>query len=200
MADVEGDADLAIEEAGLGDAPSVFALYRALTGLDARFRQQPKEGELEGEQAFLKEGLSPARARFVLTHETAHVLYKRRGFWPENLEEWCDALAAALACRRRAYRSVIARIGHRVHELAHRFGVTQSVALLRIGETEGRPVMLLRHNDPIVRGAPFVWPSISAMVRMATDVRGVVHPIRISDEPDRVGFLATHDVWRGMGP
>jgi hypothetical protein len=93
---------------------------------------------------------------------------------------------------------VVARIGHRVHEIAERFGVTQSVALLRLGETEGRPAMLLRHNDPIVRGAPFVWPSISAMVRMSADLRPLVHPVRISDELDRVGFLATHDAWNAM--
>lgn len=192
LSDIEGDALALFSEAGADprDPPSIAALCRALTGHAPRFIAQAAEARLVGGRVFLRRGLLTARARWLVGHELAEWHYLRARYRGADIEARCDALGAALVAPRPAFLAATRAVGHAVFSLAEAFGVTQSVALLRIGEVTGRPVVLLRSPEPIVRGGAFEWPSTSGLVRALRERRSEVHPLRISDEPGKWGLMA----------
>lgn len=195
-AEVEGDALAFLDWAGVDarDPVSVAALCVAATGrrprqvaLDGEARLEPRE---EGLEVLVNRALAPARARLKVGHELGHWWYQRVGYRGADIEHRCDLFGAAIIAPWPAFKTAMRHAGHRVHELAQRFATTQSLALLRVGEVSGRPVMLLRPAGHIVRGEPFEWPSTSTMVRALREGRRAVHPLRINDEPNRVGLMA----------
>lgn len=200
LADIEGDVlciyDRAAEDPE--DPPAIGRLVEKLLG--ARPSTAPLLVDqaclvmLQGEwRIFVRRGTPTIRARWLVGHELAEWWYRKvRGYTGEDVEERCDALGAALVAPRPAVRAELRRLGgHRVHLLAERFGTTQSVALLRIGEVTGRPVALVRKPAPIVRGEPFEWPSDLRELRAAVERPPAgVHPLRITDEANRWGLMA----------
>lgn len=166
LADLEGEAAALLSAAGEQDerVPRLLAVAHTLGVEVVRAPGLATEGRLEvvdGRwRALVRRGLPPARARWVVGHELAEAVHLRAGYVGADIEARCDAMGAMLVAPRAAFRREVRDIGrHAVHELARRFRTTQSVALLRIGEVTGRPVMLQRWPEPIVRGAAFGWPS-----------------------------------------
>lgn len=126
----------------------------------------------------------PERAAWLIGHELGEWWYRTRGhaFCHAELEARCDAFGAALVTPREAFARAVKRIGHRVHSLARRFRTTQAVALLRIGEVAGRPVVYEGTKQRVARGVPFVWPA-----NLDAVPRGEAHPIRVDG---RWGMMA----------
>ncbi len=194
LADVEGDAQAiyAMARADEEEPPSVAELACALLGREPGFGRIEPEAKLRrlDDAVLIREGVAPARARWLAAHEIAEWYYEQRGYDAEDREARCDALGASLVVPRRALLAAIEVRGHRVHLLAEDFATTQSLMLLRIGEVTGRPVLLMRWPDPIQRGRPFAWPhTMSDLVRALRANPGVAHPVPIRDEPNRHGFM-----------
>ncbi len=191
LADIEGDAALLLRLAKLDDdePPATIALCRALTGrppMTARIRQEACSARVGNEwRVVVRRGVLPARARWLVGHELAELHYARTGYRGRDIEARCDALGAALCLPRRALLGLVRHHAHRVHAIARLTRLTQSLVLLRIGEVTGRPVALLRAPAPTVRGDAFAWP-----VEPSLFVPGA-HPLRITDEPQRVGLMAS---------
>lgn len=126
---------------------------------------------------YVRIGIPAPKARFCAAHEIAHWYYREIGAQVADLEPRCDRLGAALVAPapvfREAYSSITTVCG-----LARALVTTQSLALLRLGETTGRPVALVQRHRQIKRGEP--WDFNRA--RSAC--------IRITDEPHRVGLMA----------
>lgn len=191
LADVEGDMAYFLSALHAQEGTPIEDLCQAATGYAPELGTLGSEGAWRQGRIITRPGLSSARRKFVRAHELAHLYYESVSYRNADLEERCDAGAAILCMPRGDVRRALGHLGgHRVYALAERFGVTQSVALLRIGEVTGRPVMLLRPLAPIVRGVPFEWPSTSALRRALEEGRSEVHPLRIRDEVDKWGLMA----------
>lgn len=137
--------------------------------------------------------LPPELARFVVAHELAHWYYLQTGWRASShahLEAACNALGAAILAPQPCFAAAVRSIGRsRVHQLARTFHTTQACALLRVGETTGRSVVLVRSKDPIVRGDLFEWPAdVRELERAVRHPPEGVHPIRI--DRDRWGLMA----------
>lgn len=101
--------------------------------------------------------LTEAREAWVIGHELGHWYFRTRGLRPDCEEARCDAIGACLVAPRPPFADAARILGHRVHELAAAFHTMQGLALLRLGEVTGRPVLLRLGRRDVVRGAPFVW-------------------------------------------
>lgn len=207
VADVEGDAAVFLSLFGFsdGDAPSVGELCeratgrrpRAVPGLGVEARLEPTiDGEPEVLVSAELAATQAARARFKAAHELGHLFYESvRPYRGTDVELRCDAFAAAIVAPRRAFQLAIRKCGgHRVHALAKCFATTQSTALLRIGEVTGRPVALQRFTGVTTRGEPYGWPKASLLVSALREGRSAVHPVRLTDEGDRWGFMVRREV------
>ncbi len=192
LADLEGEAAARFALHGLDDyePPHMVQVCLAITGKPPARGDIEPEAKLEEDQVIIRRDVPPRRARFLAAHECAEKIHLDAGYTGEDIEARCDALGAMLTAPRRGYLRAVRELGHSVYKLADRFAVTQSLSLLRLGETTGRPVMLLRPAGQLARGLPFAWPSTSTMVRALNEGREAVHPMRIRDEPDRWGLLA----------
>lgn len=188
LAELEGWADsLRARAHHHDDVPRVAALCQALTGHPPRWTRLGTEAALVRSTVFLRRGTPAARARWLVCHELAELAHLESGYSGSDIEARCDALGAMLVVPRSAFRHAVRSTGHRVHELARIFRTTQSLALLRVGEVTGRPVALVRPHGTIARGEPWVWPS-------SLD-RSIAHPLRITDEPNRVGMMVRREAW-----
>jgi len=194
LADVEGDVSLLCQGAGVDvDQPlSMSALCEALTGAPPLLDRNlgSARGMLRRGRVLIAPGLTVEQERHTIAHELGEWFYDRRGYDEPDREARCDAVGAALCAPRSAFKRAMRTVGHRVSVLARAFVVEQSLALLRVGEVSGRPVMLLHPAGPIVRGDPFAWPSTSALRRALEEGRETVHPIRITDAASRWGLMA----------
>lgn len=189
LADIEGDADALRRVAGVdGDeVPHLGAMCAALTGSPPIIAEQRARSLIdERDRVVLRRGLPVAIARYLVGHELAELHYRRLRYEGEDIEARCDALGAALVAPWRVARAAIREHGHHVCAVASALRVPQALALLRIGEVTGRPVLLLR-RPPIARGAAYVWPAPGQAPR------GVAHPVRLADE-GRWGLMTARDV------
>jgi len=190
IADIEGDAALLLRLANVDDdqPPSVVTLCRRLTGHAPFLSRLGPEAQLarvgDDFRVCVRAGLLPTRSRWLVGHELAEFHYRRTGYRGEDIEARCDALGAALVAPRRLVRCAIREHAHRVHDLAEALEITQSCALLRVGEVDRRPVLLLRPPTPIARGAAFPWPAAGQRQE-----RRDFHPVRLVDEL-RWGLMA----------
>ncbi len=166
---------------GLG-APRFGARIKAV-GVLARVRQEWIP--------FVRTGTSPAKARFVVGHEIAHWWLEERcgARGGARTEARCDALGAFLAVPRAVFLRARQAHGDDVRAIAEELKTTQSIALLRLGETTGRPSAVVRSMGAIVRGEPLRWPSLElASVRRARFPG--LRKVRIDDEARRLGLVA----------
>ena len=189
-----GVAQWVLDSAGVDDSgpTPMAALCAKRLGSPPRWISGlPMEAKLEGKVVLLRAGVPATRARWLVGHELAHDALNEVGYREPDVEDVADAVGAALVAPSRAVRLAIAAAGgHRVYAIADAFATTQSLALLRIGEVTGRPVLLTRKGAPIARGGAFVWGSER---KISEAVRGLVrevHPLRIRDEPHKVGLMA----------
>jgi len=195
LAELEGWAGAMLRASNVDtDGPvPVVALARAVTGHAPRWTSLPQASVVRGGVIYLRRGLPLTKAREAVCHELAEVAHA--GYCGADIEARCDTLGAMLLAPRGAFRRAVTRLGHRVHELAKVFCCSQSLALLRVGEVTGRPVMLLTPRGQLARGDAFGWPSTSTLVRALRDGRSRVHPLQITDAPDRWGLMAERAAW-----
>lgn len=198
IADVEGDVSAFLRWLGAAPGTCPVELCECATGSAPIFSSMRTEGHYDGFRIELSCSLSAPRGRYVLGHELGHVWYHRIGYVGVDLEFRCDAFGAIVNMPRNETIAAIRRLGHSYTKLAIEFGVTQSVAFLRIGEVTGRPVCLLCPSGPIVRGLDYSWPSMSGLVRAIREPMSEVHPAKIYDEPYRVGLMARREAWSLM--
>jgi len=193
-AEVEGDADL-IYRLAHGDPDDVLSprvLCEQL--LDTRPRYAPIGQEATVARVgnewrvYVQRGVSPARARWLVGHELAEWWYQQRGYRGEDLEQRCDALGAALVLPRRVLQAARRQHGDDVHAIAKTLRVTQSLALLRVGEVTGTPSAVVRKAGAIVRGEAYVWPV--PLVLTGPDEHPGIKKVEIDDEPKRKGLVA----------
>lgn len=90
--------------------------------------------------------LSDADARFATALAVAEHWLKRRSIDAAN----ASRLAGALLCPRPSFLRVVDAVGYDVSAIAECFGVTETVALLRIGEVTGQPVVLSDRTSNVV--------------------------------------------------
>lgn len=199
VAEIEGYVEAFRRELGCDEWSTAVDLCVAATGHPPILVDRGPEARLVEGVVQLRRGVPDERARQKVTHELGHIVLARAEHPPGPLlEAKCDLFGAAACMPRSEVRSVLREVGHRVHVVARHFGVTQSVSLLRIGEVARRPVMLRYPGGTIVRGAPIAWPSLSTIRRELERGSSTVHPVRISDEPNRIGFMMTRDAWLAM--
>lgn len=191
IADLEGDVGAILRLAEVEDdvPPSIDVLSQRL--LNGPIQRVPRRALRWGEGSlsrvgdrfsiFVADDLSAERARFVAAHEFGHWWHRVHLRAPED-ERRCDAFGALLVAPRRAVQRVVKAEGHAVSRLAAILRVPQGLALLRLGETTGRPVALVR-PAPIVRGGDFAWPENLTTARR---IRGA-HPIRVDGS---MGWMA----------
>jgi hypothetical protein len=199
--DVEGDADAIYKIAGCDteQPPSIGRLCLALTGFAPKVVDMHNEGRCcrvgEHWRVFVRRGMTPERSVFIAGHELAEWWYLSIGHRDDDIEQRCDALGAALVAPRRAFKRALRAVGHSVTQLATAFQAPQQMALLRIGEVTGRPVVLVR-PAPLVRGNPFEWPRGRALTKAVLCPPASAHPVRAGHE---WGMMATREAWAMTG-
>jgi hypothetical protein len=111
---------------------------------------------------YVRSGTPREQVGFLIGHELAHWALRREGVSFElevDEERACDYLGACLVAPRSAFRATMRALGEDVRELAERFGSTETLAVLRWGETTGRDLAVVRPGLVRVRGQlSFVWP------------------------------------------
>ena len=140
---------------------------------------------------YVRAGTPPPRARWLACHELAHWwLIKSRQEEAWHVEEQANALGAILVAPGRAVTRAVRETGCDPIRIAELLETTQSLALLRIGETGHSPAALVRQRRTLVRGGELCWPC-EARLRCALcqEIEGL-RRVRITDEPRRVGLLA----------
>jgi hypothetical protein len=123
--------------------------------------------------------LGTARGRQAIGHECGHVfnrVFHRR----EVSEAYADAFGVALCAPRRAVQLALREFPRASPTmLATALQIEPPAALLRLGETTSRSVVLERRRGVLVhRGDPFEWPPRDAWFR--TD-RRLAHPVRAGE-------------------
>ena len=196
LADIEGDCAAIHALAGVDPAKpfSVRTLAVRLMGRPPRFARILREATIGtwagGPQICIRHGTPGPRARWLTGHELAEWWYSRIGYRGEDREARCDALGAALVVPRVAFVRARRSHGDDPIALAEALKTTQSLALLRLGECIGTPVVLDRPAGPIVRGAEYAWPPLPELRReLAREPRPGLRKVRITDEPRRTGVI-----------
>ncbi len=165
---------------------SVKTIAQRLTQRPIRRAPIRQEGSIaridDRYELFLRHRLRPKREPWIIGHELGHWWWMSRDEHPENEEAWCDAIGAYLVAPRAAFANLRRRLGDRVHALAEHFRCEQALALLRIGEVTGRPVLLFRGPTALARGDAFEWSRAPRSLP-----RSVAHLIRVDD---RWGMMA----------
>ena len=181
------------------DRPDLNRLVRALLGTPIARGPRP----ISGPAALVRVGpawriivsskLPPAYARFFVAHELAHWVLRDEGL-DDRDESEVDYLAAALLAPRCGFLSAV-RAGLELPELAEQFGTTETGAALRIGETTGRPIVLVAPASVRPRGSEsWVWPPEPTLRAWTRKDRPGVARVRLSDDPRRVMLEALDDV------
>jgi hypothetical protein len=198
LASVEGDAAVlyrwadADSYAGL----SMRELVRRLLGCPPRMARLRTQGTLAriagADRIFVREGTPAARARWVAGHELAHWYYRRIGYDGADLEARCDALGACLVAPRPLVVQVSRELGREPIALAKALGTTRTLAALRLGETLGMPVAVVKARETIVRGDPWGWPETHDEMRQLERRRRLapgLRRVRIPEEARRFALL-----------
>jgi hypothetical protein len=128
----------------------------------------------------LRRKMTAAREAHAIGHELGH--WARGTICARDYQEeaLCETIGACLACPRPSFARAARVLG--LYELADSFHVEQGLALLRVGEVTGRPVLLLRSAGHIARGDTFEWTDAPL-----TLPREVAHRVRVEQ---RWGMMA----------
>lgn len=190
------------ERAGLdpNEPAQMLALARGL-GLGVLMMMHPPfvgDGMLQERDGrytvLLRSKVSRERKRFALAHEIAE--WALRGVVDEQIEDACNAVAAALLAPRRAFLAQANDVGETNWEqLALPFGMTQTAAALRAGEVLGMTLAVVRPGLVRVRGSEsWVWPEEGRIRAWATGDAGPgLRKAPITDSPRRMALVADED-------
>jgi hypothetical protein len=195
----EGDADTLRRMAGLGadEVASPLWIARKLLGADA-VRDVPMVGRYAtlarvGDRRVIAVNprLADATYQWAIGHELGHWI-RGTGHGERDCEEAaCHYVAAALLMPRAAFLGAYRRRGHdasSVHQLALAFGVTDTSAALRIGETDGRPVAVVAPHRIFARGDA-EWPEEAAIRTWAKRGNPSLSRVRLVDDCARVALV-----------
>jgi hypothetical protein len=198
--DIEGEADLIYRRAGIdpGTAAPPLWLAEELLGPGAvvgvHSLRQPGGGclvLLHGQpRIYFRNLLPPKRRAFVIAHELAHWALGDRAGDELETERACDALAAALIAPRAAFLKMVHRHGARFTRLAKAFATTESLVVLRYGETTLEPLALVAPRSVRVRGAEYSWPSEPAIRAMAIGPKPGLRKASLRDDVRRIALVA----------
>jgi hypothetical protein len=110
--------------------------------------------------------------RWTLAHELGHWGMLRCGV--KDSENGADYVAAAILMPRTEFRARLREVGADLAQLALPFGVTESAAVLRMGEVDHRPLALIAPHRVRVRGPEeWVWPDERAIRKGRSEERRV---------------------------
>lgn len=186
-------AEARYDRAGLDPAaPHVGHLIGALLGPKAlTFGRRPVSGpaalhRVGGEYRIAVSAALPRHdALFFASHELAHWVLRDEGLDDED-EAAADYLGAAFLAPRRAFLLALGD-GLTIADLAARFGLTETGAALRIGETTGRPLVVVAPASVRARGSEsWVWPPEPTLRRWARRGHPGLARARLGDDPRRV--------------
>jgi hypothetical protein len=198
MLDLEGIAEARYSDAGLDPAEADLPrLVRALLGVAVERGPRP----ISGPAALYRVGpawrivvsskLPLPYARFWVAHELAHWILRDEGL-DDRDEAAADYLGAALLAPRRGFLSAV-REGLELPDLAERYGLTETGAALRVGETTGRPLVVVAPARVRARGSEWwVWPPEPTLRAWARRGGPGLARVRLADDPRRV-MLAPED-------
>lgn len=178
------------------EAVSPLRLARALLGEDGvrvvPHVALPADGQLVKlngrDMIFLRKGLSRERARFLIAHELAELAL--RGIVDEQIENACNAIAAAVLAPRRAFSARMRAVGRNWEQLALPFGMTQTAAALRAGEADRMPLAVVAKIVRTRGPDEFQWPEERVLRRWATSPPAGLAKTRLTDDPKRVVLVA----------
>jgi len=193
----EGDGAYLLEKAGLDpDGPvNIRKLVAHHLGAPPQMARMRGEAELvivNGQPwIYVRAGTYPARARWLAGHEFAHWWLRESGQEdPTCLEMQCDVLGAILVAPGRAVTRAVRAEGRDPIRIASMLQCTQSLALLRLGETGHLPTALVEVRRALLRGEAYRWPDERTLKRALRQELVGLRRVPITDEPKRVGLLA----------
>lgn len=200
-AEIEGIAGQLLHAAGYDatDTPSAKRLAERLLGAGCIVRTPPgfmrapaAHGIVAGRPVIHLRGRLDAEAeRFLILHEVAEWNFRREGYRGEDIEDACDAIAAALVAPRRAFASVLRDVGPNYSALADAFVATESLCALRVGEVTGEPLALVTPARVRVRGQfEFNWGTEADVRALARSRRPGLRKTKLRDDPRRVVLVA----------
>ena len=193
----EGDGAYLIGKAGLDpDGPvNIRKLVAHHLGSPPQMARMRGEAELvvvQGQpRIYVRAGTMPARARWLAGHEFAHWWLRESGQEDAScLEMQCDVLGAILVAPGRAVTRAVRAEGRDPIKIASMLQCTQSLALLRLGETGHLPTALVEVRRALLRGEAYRWPDKQTLRRALRQELDGLRRVSITDEPKRVGLLA----------
>lgn len=199
---LEGLAEGLYREAGLDPAEAASPVDLARSALGDEGVQVVPPGALrftsaqlatiEGKRRIFVRRGDPAQMTFAIAHELAHWALEREGYCEQDEEDAANYLGAALVATRSAFRRTLRAVGEDLGDLAEEFGSTESLCLLRLGETTGRPLALVRPGLVRVRGQlEFIWPAEETLRGWASGraPAGVVKTRGIDGDHRRVALM-----------
>lgn len=140
---------------------------------------------------YVRAGTPPGRARWLACHELAHWWLRTAGLAQRDIVEvQCDVLGAILVAPGRAVTRAVRMVGKDPVEIAKTLRTTQSLALLRLGETGHVPSALVEAHRALLRGEAYRWPDEATLRKALRQELDGLRRVRITDEPRRVGLLA----------
>lgn len=137
-----------------------------------------------GDTIWIPAGASEAEQRFATAHELGHWLLDEHGLDARD-EDAANYLAAALLMPRCHFAAAVRALSDDIPALAQAFGVTQTAALLRLGEIGAVELSVVRTPFRVyVRGE---W---EVPVGADLDGRPGVCAVEITDAPRRRAWVA----------
>lgn len=196
FAEFEGDAGYLLKRAGLDpdEPPNVRTLVTRLLGAPPRLAKMRGEAVLsrvgDDMRIFVRSGTSPARAKWLAAHELAHWWLRESGQEQREIVEMqADVLGAILVVPGRVVTRAYRLHGPDPIRIADTLKTTQSLALLRLGETNLVPSALVEVHRSLLRGEAYRWPSKATLRRALRQDLDGLRRVVITDEPRRVGLL-----------
>lgn len=150
-----------------------------------------KLGRLHGAPVIFVVAKLPAeRHRFAIAHELAeHLIGDRRD---EDIEGLANAAAAAILVPPAVLSRKLRGLGYDLPALAKALMVTESCAILRVGEVIRRSLVLVSPQLVRPRGDAFEWGSENDVRRLAKafELPVEIERIRLVDDARRVVLMA----------
>lgn len=200
--DVEREALWLLERAGYTarDAPGAYAIAVGLLGPDCLVKVSSKalfrgsQGELAEASGHytirVSASASPTRKALVTMHEIGHWHLRQIGYRGADVEELCDAIAAALIVPRTALEESLSIHGERWRCLADDFGTSETIVVLRYGEVMHRPVAVFDSRVVYIRGPRYSWPASPEGLRRLAKTTPQIKARRLGDNRRRTALIA----------
>ncbi len=146
------------------------------------------------DRIFVREDCPPADFGFLVFHELGHHEFTRQGVLfatPDEEERACDAFAGAMAAPKPAFEAALTWLDRDLRQISVKFGITESHALLRLGEVTGRPVGLVRPGLTRTRGTGVVpLPETFEAWSRSRTPKGWKRSPRVDGDRARIGFVS----------